>query len=211
MIPIPTSPTVVIPTRVGLVSPRSTNSLSAYKDCLISTTKFRLVLSANCLFIATCLFWSVERTEYQVVVAVPAFWFPKYLIRVFASTNWTTEECPFRIKFHSDVFGFQLPFRDINAFCGPAFPIPRFPNCAVLFTLDKVELPTLRYTLGFGFVVPMPNESVEGFHTNKLSVLTVVSPEVTSTKGIYLRVLVESKETLRLDADPIIVPTKLLA
>ena len=96
--------------------------------------------------------------------------------------------------------GFQYPFRDINAFCDPAFPTPRFPNCAVLFVLDKVELPTLRYTLGFGFVVPIPNESVEGFHINKLSVLTVVNPAVTSTKGMYLEVLDESKETAIEDA-----------
>ena len=44
-------------------------------------------------------------------------------------------------------------------------------------------------------MVPIPNELEEGFHTNKLSVLTVVNPDVTSTNGMYLRVLVTSKAT----------------
>ena len=51
-----------------------------------------------------------------------------------------------------------------------------------------------------GVAVPIPNELVEGFHTNKSSVLVVVNPTVTSTKGIYLFVLVVSKETAIEDA-----------
>ena len=51
-----------------------------------------------------------------------------------------------------------------------------------------------------GFVVPIPNELVEGFHTNKSSVLTVVNPAVTSTNGMYLLVFVESEETAIEDA-----------
>jgi hypothetical protein len=55
-------------------------------------------------------------------------------------------------------------------------------------------------------VVPIPNELVEGFHTNKLSVLKVVIPEVASTNGIYLEVLVESKETVIEPAVPACEP-----
>ena len=53
----------------------------------------------------------------------------------------------------------------------------------------------------------MPNELVEGFHTNRSSVLAVVNPAVTSTNEMYLGVSVESKETAIEDAYPITLPT----
>ena len=49
-------------------------------------------------------------------------------------------------------------------------------------------------------MVPIPNELLEGFHTNKSSVLTVVNPAVVSTNGINLFVFVASKATAMEDA-----------
>ena len=44
-------------------------------------------------------------------------------------------------------------------------------------------------------MVPIPRLPVEGLYVNVLLVLTVVTPEVTSTNEMYLEVSVESEET----------------
>ena len=101
----------------------------------------------------------------------------------------------------------RLSFPNHNA-ASPALFCRIMPGEIGIAPVDNPIVLLLSVTKSFdvGFVVPIPNELVEGFHTNKSSVLTVVNPAVTSTNGMYLGVFVESEETVIEPAVPACEP-----